>query len=660
MKMKRTTLVALCLILLAALVPAGLIAPAVKAAPLPEAGLNYDQYPALREVYKDYFLVGTIDRFNIPERTAFMNYTYNAVTHENNMKPSGTQPEKGVFTLDGARETIDSAKANIEGVRMIGHTLTWHSQSPNWMWDAPDFDRDTAIENLNAHIDTVLGEFGGQLQAVDVVNEVIGSLDPDDPLDWKTALDKGEGWVLALGYEWVELAFVRAAKVVDENGWDCKLYFNEFSLDSLEKAQALYELVKEINEKYEGHRPNGKPLIEGIGFQGHYNSNTKAGKVRESVALLATLPGISISFTELDVEYLNPGALTPELARAQAQKYAQFFQIFKDYAAGPGNTTGNPRVIERITFWGTDDGGSWKGNGLPMLFNAPNENGRITGKEALLGALWPEEYLELYPAPPDEDEDEEPYSIPGVYVFLLSRGDSWGGANILLGQSHDEWPWAVAEGGDQESDGQIAFTPEKDTTYRLTVNYTAMGTTGLRVRWIKDNTNGSYTAKDGQVVLEPPYSTGLGPRDVATMVPAHFNQGMVNSGTYTLVTEILLDGSLPADDLIGNLAIRGSMGGNAFEINWLKMENVATGELMFLWDPTAPPPEPKPEPTPEPEPVETEEPAAPSETATPPPQETEPEEPGGSNYAALIITGIVAGVLVIVIIVFGVLRKKKK
>lgn len=652
---KRTLAVALCMVMALWLIPSEQLIPAAKAFDLPQAGLNYDQYPALREVYKDYFLVGTIDRFDNPIRTEFMSYTYNAVTNENNMKPSGTQNTKGKFTLDAARKSFDNAEAGIKDVKLIGHTLTWHSQSPNWLWDAPNFDRQTALDNLNAHIDGVLGELGARLYSIDVVNEAIGSVNSKSPEDWKAALDKGEGWSLALGWEWVELAFVRAAKVVDENGWDCKLYYNDFSLDSPDKAQAVYEMVKDINERYAGQRPNGKPLIEGIGMQGHYNMSTKTKNVEATVALFATLPGVKVSFTEMDIEYLNEGTLNEEQAVSQAQKYALLFEIFKKYAAGPGNTTDNPKVIERVTLWGADDGSSWKGSGLPMLFNAPVD-GKITAKEALLGALWPEEYLAKYPAP-EETDDTEVYSVPGVYVFSLSRGNTWSGANIILGSDASQWPWSTT-GNVEEGEVDVAFTPEKDAVYRLSVNYTALGTAGLRVRWIKDNTNGSYTAKDGQVVNTPPYNVSCNPDQVATLVPAHFNSGMVNAGTYTLVTEVTMDSSLPADDLIGNLAIRGTSGGNAYEINWIKMETL-DGEQMFLWDPNAVP-EPTPEPTLEPTPeVTATEAPSPSAAVSPSPQaSTEPDEKDGNNNTIIIVVIVILAVILIAVALVLILKKK--
>jgi Beta-1,4-xylanase len=537
------------------------------------AGLNYDQYPALKDVYQDYFMVGTVGPLTGP-RSDLISYNFNAYTPENEMKPQNVQNVKGVYTFDNLDNLLGNVTSLSSDMKLIGHTLAWHSQTPNWMWDAPNFDRNTALGNLQDHIDTVLGQYGEQLYSIDVVNEAIGTA---SPADWQASLNKGEGWSLALGPDWVELAFLEAAKVIDENGWDTKLYYNDFGLDSQAKAQTVYEMVKDINEKYAGTRPNGKPLIEGIGMQEHYNSSTKPENVEASIQLFSTLPGVSVSVTELDMEWPNLGSLTSAQAVAQAQKYAQFFQIYKKYAAGSANDTGNPKVIERVTLWGSNDGDSWKRDGLPLLFNAPAGTG-ITAKEALVAVLDPDKYLEDNPVV-DEPDQEQNKPIDGVYVYDTSKGDSWSGANIILGNNGSAWPWSTAG-----ADGKAAFKPEKDATYRISVNLTSMGTNAIRVRWIKDESNGSYTSADSAAVgSSPQYSAS----QVAAAIPAYFNSGMVNAGTYTLTTEIKLDGTQPADGLVGNIAVRGGAGGNSFLINWIKVEKIGTGgaadQLLVNW-----------------------------------------------------------------------------
>jgi len=566
---------------------------------LSPSGLNYDQYTPLKEVYKDYFMVGTTGAVKGPT-----GYHFNAYTPENAMKPQSVQNTKDTFNFGSLSSLLQSVTALSDDMNLIGHTLAWHSQTPNWMWDAPPvrydqrgtFDRDTALANLNAHIDAVLGEYGDQLYSIDVVNEAVGTA---NPTDWKASLDKGEGWVLAIGWEWVELAFARAAKVVDENGWNVKLYYNDFGLNDPAKAQTVYAMVQDINARYAGTRPGGKQLIEGIGMQAHYNSSTKAEDVENTIALFSTLPGVSVSITEMDIEWPNAGTLTPEQAVAQGQKYAQLFQVFKKYAAGSGNTTSNPKVLERVTFWGVDDGSSWRSASLPLLFNAPSGT-NVTAKEAFVAVQDPDAYLALNPVS-DESAPQTQKSVDGVHVYDVSKGDSWSGANIILGNDASVWPWSTAG-----ADNKIAFVPEPDQTYRLTVNYTAMGTASIRVRWVRDESNSGYTSQDGQVVSTSPYSTSLNPSQIATRIPAYFNSGMTNGNTYTLKTEIKLDGTQPSEGLIGNIAIRGGAGGNNFTINSLTVEKIGEGgegdTLLVNWPDGIDEPGTEPEPDPDPEP----------------------------------------------------------
>lgn len=539
---------------------------------LPPAGQTYEHYPALKDVYKDYFSFGIFGKGAMEETL----YNYASYTPGNEMKPESTQNEKGIFTYTGADNAMKTYSDRNPDMLFYGHTLAWHSQTPTWMWDAPParygqpgtFDKETALENLNTHIENVLGYYGSRIEAIDVVNEAIGNSIPGD---WRASLAKGEGWYMALGSEWVERAFLKAAEVVDRNGWDVKLIYNDFGLDSPAKARVVYEMVKAINEKYAGVRPNGKPLIEVIGMQAHYNLSTDVKNVEENIKLFSTLPGVKVNITEMDIA-LPPGELTPEKENNQGMKYAELFQIYKKYAAGPANTTGNPKVIDTVKLAGVRDVlTGWKGGEFALPYDY---EGRA--KQALLGILYPAEFLAAHHY--IESEKVEHKQIDGVYVYDTGNGDSFSGANIILGNDKTQWPWSITDG-----DGKVAFTPEKDATYRLSFNYTAKGTTAIRVRWLKDNTNGGYTSADGANVNSHPYSAN----QVAKYIPAYFNSGMVNMGSYTLTTEFKLDGSQPADGLIGNIAIRGGGGGNAFSINSIKIEKLGTnGEpdtLLVNW-----------------------------------------------------------------------------
>ncbi|SFJ58614.1 endo-1,4-beta-xylanase [Cellulomonas sp. KH9] len=568
------------LLTLAALGPAQ---PAVADAEptLPPAGRTFEHYPALKDVYADHFSFGI---FGAGEVEGLL-YNYASYTPGNEMKPESTQRDKGVFTYDAAEAAFARYTSRNPDLDLYGHTLAWHSQTPTWMWDAPParfgqpgtFDRDVALENLHTHIDNVLGHFGDRLVAVDVVNEAVGTA---DPADWRASLAKGEGWYQALGADWVELAFLRAAQVVDARGWDVRLTYNDFGLDSPAKARVVFEMVRDINERHAGTRPGGKPLIEVIGMQGHYNLATDVAAVEQNIRLFATLGNVEVHVTEMDIA-LPPGELTPENENNQGMKYAELFQVYRDHAAGPGNTTDNPKVVAAVKLAGVRDVRTgWKGGEFAMPYDYDGN-----AKLALLGILYPDEFLATHDYIDAPGGGERP-PVPGVHVFDTSAGDPWSGATIVLGDDASAWPWSTTD------DGEVAFRPEPGSTYRIAANYTAKGTTAIRVRWLKDNSNGGYTTADGALVNAHPYAAD----QVATQLPAYFNSGMVNMGSYTLVSEITLDGSQPADGLIGNIGIRGGGGGNAFSINTITVEEVtATGdELLVSWPQGIAEPDPEP------------------------------------------------------------------
>jgi len=546
------------------------VAVAAPATELPASGQTFEHYPPLKEVYEDYFSFGI---FGAGEIDGLV-HNYASYTPGNEMKPENVQRDKGVFTFEPAEAAFARYAERNPELLLSGHTLAWHSQTPTWMWDAPParfgqpgtLDPDVALDNLNTHVEQVLEHFGSRLVAVDVVNEAVGTANPDD---WRASLAKGEGWYQALGADWVELAFRKAAEVVDAHGWDVKLVYNDFGLDSPAKARVVYEMVRSINEANAGSRPGGKPLIEVIGMQGHYNLTTDVTAVEENIRLFASLGDVEVHVTEMDIA-LPPGELTPEAENNQGMKYAELFRIYRDHAAGPANTTSNPHVVSTVKLAGVRDVRTgWKGGEFAMPYDYDGK-----AKLALLGILYPEEFLaahEYVDLPGGGDRAP----VPGIHVYDTSSGDSWSGANIVLGDDASVWPWSTTD------DGEVAFRPEAGATYRFTVTYLATGTTAIRVRWLTDNTNGGYTTADGARVNDHPYAAD----EVATHIPAYFNSGMVNMGRYDLVTEITLDGSQPADGLIGNIGIRGGGGGNAFTISAITVEKVSAAgdELVVSW-----------------------------------------------------------------------------
>ncbi len=317
----------------------------------------------LKEVYENDFLIGTAISAEDMDGVRFdmLKLHHNVVTAANAMKPDAMQRMKGTFTFDGADKLVDKALA--EGIKVHGHTLVWHQQSPEWLNTTKDAEgktiplsREEALDNLRTHITTVMEHFGNKVISWDVVNEGMND-NPSNPTDWRKALRQSP-WYQAIGDDYIEQAFLAAREVLDAHpDWDITLYYNDYNEDNQNKATAIYSMVKELNEKYAVDHP-GKLLIDGVGMQGHHNSRTNPENVKLSLEKFISL-GVEVSITELDVQSGNNFTLTEEEAEYQAYLYAQMFKTFRE----------NSDHIARVTLWGIDDGTSWRSSTNPLLFD---------------------------------------------------------------------------------------------------------------------------------------------------------------------------------------------------------------------------------------------------------------------------------------------------
>jgi len=541
-------------------------------------GLPVTQYPSLREVYADFFRIGGAGDGNVNTgsfhagntRHQVVSHHFNSWTFENSMKPQPLRGGGGGWNAAPVNNTIAGARHAYAGMSFVGHTLAWHSQSPEWMWTGT---YEQVVNNMYTHMRGVFERWGSQLTSIDVVNEAIGSVNPANPEDWRHALiNHSGGWRTSpLGYDWVTYAFRIAAEIVDDLGLDVVLYYNDFGLDGINKAIALAAMVRDINAYLGEHhpRPNGRLHIEGIGMQGHYTANTNLDNVATNIRRFGEL-GVKVSFTELSV-YMNPrgpnGNLTHAEEILQGQRYAQLFEIFRRYAAGPA-TYGSPypRAVERVTFWAVDDGNSWRHGSRPVLFNHPNfpgerqagpAGGQVTGKEALLAVLDPGRFLNNHPPVPPEP----PYN-PGIYHFdaLADVPDAFTGINIILGTDENVYPFSTAG-----ATGAVAFNPTPGGRYRLEVSAVNRGTYGLEAHWLRDNSRDNFTS--ASIAAVPGVSsmlvgtTATGPfAPRASMIPTRFqafgsvgNQGIFLRSDFTMPE---LDSAAP-NGLLGNIAIRG-------------------------------------------------------------------------------------------------------
>lgn len=338
----------------------------------------------MKEEYQDYFLIGNAISAKDLEgiRLELLQMHHNVVTAENAMKPgeaySNEPGKQREFDFTDEIALVDNARA--KGLQVVGHVLVWHQQSPEWLYqneDGSPLSREEALTNMRNHIKAAMESVGDKVISWDVVNEAIDDTLPT-PSDWRASLRKS-GWYHAIGPDFVEQAFLAAQEVIDAHPeWeDIKLYYNDYNDDNQNKAEAIYQMVKEINERYAEEHP-GKLLIDGIGMQGHYNINTNPTNVERSIVKFSSL-GVEISITELDITDNRDGTLTDKEAAAQGYLYAQLFKIFKEHKD----------KIARVTFWGLDDATSWRSEGYPLLFDR-----NLQAKNTYYAVIDPDKYLE--------------------------------------------------------------------------------------------------------------------------------------------------------------------------------------------------------------------------------------------------------------------------
>lgn len=309
---------------------------------------------SLCKVYEDYFPIGAAV---VPEtlltHTELVTGQFNSLTAGNQMKPEELHPTEHVYDFTQGDLIADFAGSH--GMKLRGHTLVWHNQTPAWFFKdggraaSPELVR----KRLKEHIGTVLGHYRGRAYAWDVLNEAISDKE-SEPMLRKTP------WLAALGDSYMAQAFEFAA----EANSAAQLYYNDYNACEPVKARRIYKLVKSLLEQ-------GVP-VHGVGIQGHWNIYRPHGDdIRRAIELYASL-GVSVQITELDVSlfefddataYAQPPA---ELLALQAERYGEFFEIFREYRG----------VISGVTLWGVADDASWLSNfpfkgrkNWPLLFD---------------------------------------------------------------------------------------------------------------------------------------------------------------------------------------------------------------------------------------------------------------------------------------------------
>lgn len=309
-----------------------------------------------------------------PNFSNLMTEQFNSVTLENAMKPDAILNQSASKKADDivvefkseTTNLLDWAKKNNMSLR--GHTIIWHSQTPEWIFHE-EFNaskdlvsREVMLKRMESYISQVFSLLEEQgyidmIYAYDVVNEAW-----EDNGTMRDTL-----WKQTIGDDYLYWAFYYADKHAPES---VDLYYNDYNEQF--KYPAVSDFVKNLKDD------SGRMLIDGIGLQAHLYTKDDLNLYFKAVDEYAKC-GVKVSLTELDValgSYQNKLPNDETNLKAQGDFYYDLVEgLISRKEAGMLN-------LDSITFWGVADNLSWRAEQYPLLYDKD-----LTPKPAFDGVM---------------------------------------------------------------------------------------------------------------------------------------------------------------------------------------------------------------------------------------------------------------------------------
>ena len=365
----------------------------------------------LKDAFKQHFRVGAaVNRSMVTGGAGFrrsaeqnakdialLKEQFNQISPENDLKWQLIHPREGAngYDFDAADAFVNFGLSN--NMYLVGHTLVWHSQTPNWVfvgtnppptnaitsatantnapatnqfgqgrfgggfgrYNGPRASREELLERMSNHIHTVVTRYKGKVKVWDVVNEAIAD-------GSSTNILRNSLWLEIVGPDFIAKAF----QFAHEADPDAILRCNDYGLENPVKCKKLIALFKSL-------RAQNVP-VHAIGSQAHINVSTTFEAMDQALTELATL-GLPIHITELDVNSAaagqrgfgadisnnagsTQGGLVSEADKKLADAYTGIFRAFLKH-----------KSVKLVTFWGVNDAVSWRARGKPLLFDGDNQ-----------------------------------------------------------------------------------------------------------------------------------------------------------------------------------------------------------------------------------------------------------------------------------------------
>ncbi|MBR1638085.1 MAG: endo-1,4-beta-xylanase [Treponema sp.] len=339
---------------------------------------KWTEVPSLKETYKDYFdyfgLAVTKEDLDSSKVQDGLKYQASSTTMGNEFKPdflfNWTQPTKFEdFTAENGKtykvpywlpgfNRMDACLKECKelGLKMRGHVLVWHSQTPWWFFveDYGEGDYYVDVDEMNArmewYIKTVMEHVaewekknnnGEHIVTIwDVVNEVCS--DGATESSWLRGEESSEWMKVYENGDYIVNAFRYANKYAPA---DVELVYNDYGCSSPHKLKGILKIIDSIQAA-----PDAR--IDAMGMQSHVNMKTPVTGPNsfESAVQAFVNKGLNVQITELDIAN---GQDAYSSIRLKA-KYNEFFKMFI-----ANRKTAEHKGIEGVTIWGLNDEGTW-------------------------------------------------------------------------------------------------------------------------------------------------------------------------------------------------------------------------------------------------------------------------------------------------------------
>ena len=326
---------------------------------------------------------------NDPNIAALIKKHFNAVTLENELKPDSMLaganesivmddelgievPEKLTFTtpdsmLDTIMEWNESDGAGGIDIKVRGHVLTWHSQTPTWFFregyaeDGAYVSKEVMAKRQEWYIKNVFNHYVGKdskykdlFYGWDVVNEACSDgsgtfRSAAEGSEWAAIYGTGEGEEAP---DYIINAFRFANKYAPKS---LELYYNDYNDCQSSKVPVIERLLKSV-KRHEKDSVN-PTRITGFGMQGHHEIDSPSKQqIKDCIARYGAIVE-KVQVTELDVKssqgYDGSDAMRPAEETRTGHRYKDIYQAYVEADQDEGYD------VNGFTVWGVSDKYSW-------------------------------------------------------------------------------------------------------------------------------------------------------------------------------------------------------------------------------------------------------------------------------------------------------------